>query len=265
MQDWYSKMSREKEPKMGMTGDLDQDKSTYINIIINNNNNNNYMVNSEMSKLSKPVKTNNNRLSLVSTQGKDPTNQYLLDFTHKYDKMIYCHRKVLKELTYPDVPPNSFNFDSFDVFGFLESIKQFQEKSQIPETQNLNIMTIDNHELQRNEAQMYSHQLAQLGLLQEEDNTCSIGSKKKEQQELEEEEKEGEGEVKEFNTVQDMKENATLQLRKIKFFWRGTQTNLPYIFKKIIFEKNIETGETEMFEKFEYSKKKIKTCTNENF
>jgi hypothetical protein len=261
--DWYSKISRDQEPGLGKLGDLDQDKSTYINIIINNNNNNNYMVNSEVSKLSKPIKTNNNRLSLVSSQGKDNANQYLLDFTHKYDKMVYCHRKVLKELTYPDVPPNSFDFDSFDVFGFLESIKRFQEKSQVPATQNLNIMTIDNQELQRNETQMFSHQLAQLGLLQEEDNTCSIGSKKEEEQHSDEEEKEGE--IKEFNTVQDMKENATLQLRKIKFFWRGTQTNLPYIFKKIIFEKNIETGETEMFEKFEYSKKKIKTCGNENF
>lgn len=261
-EEWYSKLSGEQEGNRAEEGE--PDKGTYINIIINNNNNNNYMVNSEMSKLGKSAKTSNNRLSLVSPQPKNQGNQFLLDFTHKYDKMIYCHRKILKELSYPDVPPNSFNFDSFDVFGFLESIKQFQEKTQIPTTQNLNIMTIDNQEQTHNENEIPRGTLPPFGIFQFRDNTCSIGPELR-KKEVEAVPEEPDSETKEFNTVQDMKENATLQLRKIKFFWRGTQTNLPYIFKKIIFEKNIETGETEKFEKFEYSKKRIKTCTTENF
>ena len=248
----------------------DNEKSTYINIIINNNNNNNYMVNSGISKLSKPHKSSINRSPFVSADPSESQSQYLLDFTHRYDKKIYCHRKHLKELSYPDVPPNSFNFDSFDVFGFLESIKQIQENSQVPKTHNLNIMTIDNEPYIQANARGFGNQLNQMEFLKEE-NMCSIGPEKKKKNGSSSKGSnskhsfEKEEEVKQFKTIKDMKENATLQLRKIKFFWRGTQTNLPYIFKKIIFEKNIETGDMEMFEKFEYSKKKIKTSGNENF
>ena len=249
--------------------DPEGDKGTFINIIINNNNNNNYMVNQGISKLSKPLKPQTNRLSLVPAEQTETANQFLLDFTHKYDKKIYCHRKHLKELTYPDVPPNSFNFDSFDVSGFLESIKQLQENSHIPQTQNLNIMTIDDGQFMGQDSQYLPHQLNSMMFQQQEENTCSIGPQEIKQNEFEKDINskdafEKEPEIKKFETCKDMKENATLQLRKIKFFWRGTQTNLPYIFKKIIIEKNIETGENEMFEKFEYSKKKIKTSGNEN-
>jgi hypothetical protein len=225
------------------------------------------MVNSGISKLSKPYKKPGNQLSLIHSQSNDPTNQFLLDFTHKYDKKIYCHRKNFKELPYPDVPPNSFNFDEFDMIGFLESVKHFQERSHFPKTQNLNIMTIDNQQY-LNDMHYLPHTINQMALLQNEDNTCSLVPEKSKNVESENSSDskksfEKNQEVKQFKTSKDMKENATLQLRKIKFFWRGTQTNLPYIFKKIIIEKNIETGENEMFEKFEYSKKKIKTSANE--
>jgi hypothetical protein len=257
--DWFAKSKAlEQFPNNIQEND---DKSTFINIIINNNNNNNYMVNSGVSKLSKPHKPSGNQLSLVQAPN-DSANQFLLDFTHKYDKKIYCHRKHLKELSYPDVPPNSFNFDEFDMVGFLDSIKHFQEQSHVPKTQNLNIMTIDNEQY-LGDVQFLPQALNQMAILQNDPNLCSLNNEKvNDQSENGSESKnsfEKDHEVKQFKTSKDMKENATLQLRKIKFFWRGTQTNLPYIFKKIIFEKNIETGETEMFEKFEYSKKRIKT------
>lgn len=225
------------------------------------------MVNSKISKLSKPHNASSNLVSLIEPEQDDSANQFLLDFTHKYDKKIYCHRKMLKELSYPDVPPNSFNFDSFDVIGFLDSIKQIQETSYAPEIKNIDIKTYE-QEAYAQPLQYLPYQLGALGLGPNEENSCSIESRKKKKRgSRDSSNSKGhstkEAEVKQFKTSKDMKENATLQLRKIKFFWRGTQTNLPYIFKKIIFEQNIETGEKEMFEKFEYSKKRIKTSGND--
>lgn len=225
------------------------------------------MVNSSISKLSKPL-ASGNRLSLVQPEKDESANQFLLDFTHKYDKKIYCHRKLLKELSYPDVPPNSFNFDSFDVIGFLDSIKQIQESSLAPEVKNIDIKTFE--EDRAPNMQLVPFHLDPVDLAAGERNSCSIASRKRKRGVSADSERshrhlKGESETKQFRTAKDMRENATLQLRKIKFFWRGTQTNLPYIFKKIKVERNLETGENEMFEKFEYSKKRIKTGGKNKF
>ena len=263
--DWFAK-SKVLEQFPNNVQEGDPDKSTFINIIINNNNNNNYMVNSGISKLSKPHKPLENTSTLLHPQN-NPVNQFLLDFTHKYDKKIYCHRKHLKELSYPDVPPNSFNFDEFDMVGFLDSIKYYQEQTHIPKTQNLNIMTIDNQQY-LGDVQFHPQTLDPMEIHQNAPDLCSLNNEKfkhviSDNSSDSKNSYDDNQEIKQFKTSKDMKENATLQLRKIKFFWRGTQTNLPYIFKKIIIEKNIETGENEMFEKFEYSKKRIKTSGNE--
>ena len=73
------------------------------------------------------------------------------------------------------------------------------------------------------------------------------------------EREEGEHKYYSFKTIPDIKNNASLQIRKIKFYWRGTQTNLPYIFKKLTYEKNDDENCFDLFEQHDYSKKKIKT------
>lgn len=224
-------------------------------------------------------------------------DKFLLDFTHKFNKKIYQHRKeTKKDLSYPDVPPNSFNFDEFDVMGFLDSIKTlgniYRAEANPPKARNLSIKMLDhnfnedNHNFEQQKQQGAHNNLGttSLGmgmvgvghqqnyLTASQARMVEYGSRPRNRNDLNHSAVLNAGQggrrnakpgVLRFATVSDMKENAALQIRKIKFFWRGTQTNLPYIFKRQMKEVNVETMEAEYFEKFEYSKKRIKTNNHE--
>lgn len=248
------------------------EQRTYINIIINNNNNNNYLVNPEVAKCYE--KSAAKQKLVEDNNYKDlPSSKILLDYSHKYEKKIYKHKEEDKDLSYPDVPPNSFDFDEFDIKGFLNSITKIGELNMIQgNTHNLNIRTFNDNFKASEECSIsrespysqYDHpvyhpkikdhilkkqamEVQKMKIYQQ----SQVNSQTMKTSKLKT--------VKNFKTREDMKKNASLQLRKIKFFWRGTQTNLPYIFKKLTFERNPETNIIEGFEKFEYSKKKIKS------
>ena len=250
----------------------EEEKNMFINIIINNNNNNNFLM-----RPNNAVKGGFDLSPNVHSTKKD---KFLLDFTHKYNKKIYEHRKETKrDLSYPDVPPNSFNFDEFDVMGFLDSIKTlgniYRSEATEPRPRNLSIKMLDHsfdEDTHKFEAiapvPKANHQHRQVQKRKEEARMVYYSSKPKPRKDQDLNQKDFRNRQREaslrFSTCNDMKENAALQIRKIKFFWRGTQTNLPYIFKRQMKEINTETLESEFFEKFEYSKKKIKTNNHED-
>ena len=254
----------------------EEEKNMFINIIINNNNNNNFLM--------RPNTTGKGGFDLSLNVHSTKKDKFLLDFTHKYNKKIYEHRKETKrDLSYPDVPPNSFNFDEFDVMGFLDSIKTlgniYRAEATEPRPRNLSIKMLEQsfdeetHKFEPIETvqkPMQQQQHRQVLKREEEARMVSYSSKprNKPRKELDLNHKELRNRHREaplrFSTCNDMKENAALQIRKIKFFWRGTQTNLPYIFKRQMKEINAETLESDFFEKFEYSKKKIKTNNHED-
>ena len=54
-----------------------------------------------------------------------------------------------------------------------------------------------------------------------------------------------------FDTLYDQ------QLLKIKFFWRGTNPNYPFVFKKKMMKYYVDTDEVSVNEVIDYSKKII--------
>ena len=251
------------------TNSNDQDKQISINIIINNNNNNNYLVN---GVLPQSYKEDSPKKSQCPTDFiiKQDSGHVLLDFTHKYDKTMYQHRKNKKYLGYPDVPPNSFS-DSFDVEQFLDTVRQIDEHTKYQVPMSNASMNFSSSRKAKGPYQLMLNQ----PVVKNKYNNCSINeNQKKDESEENNIDFEyvndqnidaGENQDKKyFKTTRQMKDNAPLQLRKIKFFWRGTQTNLPYIFKKKSREKNQETEEMVSFETFDYSQKKIKIGLNDD-
>lgn len=246
----------------------EEEGNTFINIIINNNNNNNFVMRTNQTKGGFDLSPN------VTSAQKD---KFLLDFTHKYNKKIYQHRKeTKKDLTYPDVPPNSFNFDEFDVMGFLDSIKtlgnMYRGETSAPRARNLSIKMLDQnfnedtHNFDPADRATNPNHKEPEFITGGGARMVEYGSGPRARRMMDSQSGvpnanrvRGKTGALRFATAEDMKENAALQIRKIKFFWRGTQTNLPYIFKRQMKEVNVETMEAEYFEKFEYSKKKIKT------
>lgn len=253
---------------MNMLQENEKEHNTFINIIINNNNNNNILLNTNNRDL--VTFPSRNAYQKINEKESDTIPPgFLLDFTKKFDNQIYDHDSESKpKLSYPDVPPNSFNFDEFDVVGFLNSLKKInnpsihnEEENQgeiyLPEFQNFNRENqnfLEEDIYTQNKLKQLKNENEEFFINHQEIQNQHIFNKKENFSHLKK---------NSFNTIPEIKTNAVLQIRKIKFYWRGTQTNLPYIFKKMIIEQNEDENIFEVFEQHDYSKKKIKTNEEE--